>query len=132
MELLKAVNTADQILHSGNSIVFGENTIVEGGAITHTADTSTFTIRKTGLYRVMCKFNYEAANIGTANFELRNYAESAVVEQITQNPQLGTILLDDVLYLAAGTAIEVYFSTVIGTTDVLSISRPVMIISKIR
>lgn len=87
---------------------------------------------ETGLYHIMCKFNYEAASAGTANFELRNYPESTVVEQITQNPQTGTIMLNDALYLAAGTSIEAYFSTVTGTPDVLTISQPVIIIEKIR
>lgn|GEM_PF-4605792 len=87
---------------------------------------------ETGLYRIMCKFNYEAASIGTANFELRNYPESTVVEQIIQNPQTGTIMLNDALYLAEGTSIEAYFSTVTGTLDVLTISQPVIIIEKIR
>ena len=75
--LLSAYSTPSQPAASGAPLVFDQNAVTYGTAITHTAGTSGFTINQTGLYRA--DFHGVVSAPSNANFPV------SIVTSLTQN-----------------------------------------------
>lgn len=131
-DLLKAVTIQDNVVAVGQSVVFVDTSIVSGTSIVHCQNSPVFIISQSGLYSISYRFNYLASEPGILAFELRGHTSSRVVQQVSAAQQLGHLSSIDVLSLAAGATIELYFVPApVSTISSVTLSNAAMIIQRI-